>query len=972
MTGSQPSRLEQLKSARDAGLIDQDTYEAAVAAMSARLAGSGAVAQGREAFAVGAGGVGVLGDNTGTVNLGVLIQQGTRPGASKQDLTRAYLARILRKSDQLPLFVGEGGSAQVQLSAVYTALLTQKSGANTVVEPSKRRRRSSEDGGKRLSALDVLNAEPRLVLLGGPGSGKSTFSSFIALSMAGELLGVPGLNLETLTAPLPKEDGDPGDPQSQHWEHGALLPVPVVLRELASQLPPPGTPVNAETLWQFIHRRLEQAALGEFAPHLKQTLLERGGLVLLDGLDEVPDADQRRAQINYAVQDFAATFSRCRFLVTSRTYAYQRQDWKLDDFSEVHLLPFTRGQIWSFVEAWYAHMVALDRLTEASARDRAGVLVRTVERNERIRELAERPLLLTLIAQLQTEGGGTLPEKREELYDKAVDLLLTRWETLKVRVRDDGTKEIEPSLAEWLNASRDDIRRQLNRLAFEAHRDQPQLTGTAEIRQETLIAALLKASTRRDDLNVGLLERYLRDRAGILAAHGEGVYQFPHRSFQEYLAACHLTDDEFPDKLAEIARGDPNRWREVTLLAGAKSARGSSLNPWALAETLCPTPPHEPPHPEPDQWANLHAGRVLGRYLRYPGLAPTDQWGGLLAGRVLVECVSVSKVATRDEVKRDRIRDWQVRLIRSAELPASERALAGRSLAVLGDPRPEVMTLDGMEFALVPPGPFTMGDKRGFDQEKPQHSVDLNYPYFIGRYPVTVAQWRALSRRTGEESEKDEPSRGRDNDPVRFISWHDALRFCALSNEAYGPALPRNFTFTLPSEAEWEKAARGGEHIPVARTRITVNRMVDAFEGLPGLMLGTQQIRYRAYPWDGPSFYTDQANLESSIAEPSAVGCYPEGASPYGCEEMSGNVWEWTRSLWGRYWKKPEFTYEYDPQDRSREDIEAGDEMLRVVRGGSWDDPLLGARCAFRRGSPPKERSNNQGFRIVVRPSVTD
>ena len=240
------------------------------------------------------------------------------------------------------------------------------------------------------------------------------------------------------------------------------------------------------------------------------------------------------------------------------------------------------------MDAWYAHMVALDRLTEAGARDRAEVLARTVERNERIRELAERPLLLTLIAQLQTDGAGTLPEKREELYDRAVELLLTRWETLKVRVRDDGTKEIEPSLAEWLNASRDDIRRQLNRLAFEAHRDQPQLTGTADIRQETLIAALLKASARRDDLNVGLLERYLRDRAGILAAHGEGVYQFPHRSFQEYLSACHLTDDEFPDKLAELARHDPNRWREVTLLAAAKSARGSSLNPWALAETLCP------------------------------------------------------------------------------------------------------------------------------------------------------------------------------------------------------------------------------------------------------------------------------------------------------------------------------------------------------------------------------------------------
>ena len=167
------------------------------------------------------------------------------------------------------------------------------------------------------------------------------------------------------------------------------------------------------------------------------------------------------------------TFSKCRFLVTSRTYAYQRQEWKLDGFNSVQLQPFTPGQISRFVDVWYTHMVELDRLTKADSRDRAEVLKRTVQRNARIRELAERPLLLTLIAQLQTERGGTLPEKREELYDKSVEMLLNQWENMKTRVRDDGTKEIEPSLAEWLNAGRDEIRKQLNRLAFEAHRDQP-------------------------------------------------------------------------------------------------------------------------------------------------------------------------------------------------------------------------------------------------------------------------------------------------------------------------------------------------------------------------------------------------------------------------------------------------------------------------------------------------------------------
>ena len=166
---------------------------------------------------------------------------------------------------------------------------------------------------RRLSALDVLNTEMRLVLLGGPGSGKSTFVNFVALSMAGELLGVPGPNLETLTAPLPNEEGDEQEPKPQRWDHGPLLPVPVVLRDLASQLPPPGMPANAEILWQYLCGRLKQAAIEDFAPHLKQALMDRGGLVLLDGLDEVPDAHNRRGLIKQALQDFADTFFRgCR------------------------------------------------------------------------------------------------------------------------------------------------------------------------------------------------------------------------------------------------------------------------------------------------------------------------------------------------------------------------------------------------------------------------------------------------------------------------------------------------------------------------------------------------------------------------------------------------------------------------------------------------------------------------------------
>jgi formylglycine-generating enzyme required for sulfatase activity len=921
MTDEDRRRLEQLQHALqralDLGAIDQDTFDAAVAAMRAQLAGSGAIAQGPGALGVGAQGVGITGDNYGDVNTGLIIQQGTRPGAGKADLRRAYLARILKQADQLPLFAGDDANAQIRLSSVYTALLTQRSQGDAMMARDPARRDSDLSPGReaRLSALDVLNAESRLVLLGGPGSGKSTFVNFVALCLAGALLGSNSVNLETLTAPIPPEPDeldrrrDDDAPKPQRWDHGPLLPVHIVLRDFASELPAPGTPANAEALWRHIEGRLAQAALGDFAPHLRDELLTRGGLILLDGLDEVPDAFTRREQVKQAVQDFAATFSRCRFLVTSRTYAYQRQDWKLTGFAEAALLPFTPGQIARFVDAWYAHMAALLRLSKADAMGRAELLKRTIERNARLAELAERPLLLTLIARLHTERGGALPEKREELYAQAVELLLNQWESLKVRFRPDGTREIEPSLAEWLNAGRDDIRRELDRLAFEAHRDQPELVGTADIRQERLVAALLAAAPQRNDIKPRLLEQYLRDRAGLLASHGEGVYQFPHRTFQEYLAACHLTVERFPDLLNELLRADPNRWREATLLAAAKAARGTPESVWSLVEALCPDDPPAAAQP-----------------------AEADLWGALLAGQALWETGLAEPnpaTAPRNEKKRRRVQRWLRAIVERGWLPPVDRALAGRALSILGDDR------DFDELISIPAGEFWMGDDIT-RHANPKHCVRL--PAFkIGKYPVTNAQYRRFIEVTGRVWRSDDADKpDKRNHPALYASWHDALAYCAWLTDEWrrlGKIGPHEVV-TLPSEAEWERAAR-------------------ATDG-------------RDYPWG--DWREDCANtIESGIGEACAVGMFPDGRSEAGCLDMAGNVWEWTRSLWGKDFEEPDFRYPYRPDDPKCEDLRAGDEVLRVVRGGSWVSIRYHARCAFRYRFRPDLRNYNIGFRVVVR-----
>lgn len=103
---------------------------------------------------------------------------------------------------------------------------------------------------------------------------------------------------------------------------------------------------------------------------MQEELLKTGGILLLDGLDEIPEAELRRTQIKQVVEDFAKTYPRCRIMVTSRTYAYQ-EDWRLSGFSEAILSPFNKGQISSFVDLWYAHVSRARGMNREDAGGRA-------------------------------------------------------------------------------------------------------------------------------------------------------------------------------------------------------------------------------------------------------------------------------------------------------------------------------------------------------------------------------------------------------------------------------------------------------------------------------------------------------------------------------------------------------------------------------------------------------------------------
>jgi formylglycine-generating enzyme required for sulfatase activity len=302
-----------------------------------------------------------------------------------------------------------------------------------------------------------------------------------------------------------------------------------------------------------------------------------------------------------------------------------------------------------------------------------------------------------------------------------------------------------------------------------------------------------------------------------------------------------------------------------------------------------------------------------------------------------------------------RLKPRLISIMTGDRLPAIERAEAGNVLARLGDPRPDVMTVDEMQFCAVPPGPFMLGSDE-VDDEKPLHPFDLPYGYWLGRYPVTVAQWQIFVTETGhtptdEDSLADPPNR-----PVPYVTWYEAVKFCEWLTERWQEAglLPAGWQVRLPSEAEWEKAARGAKQLPETVVKGTLAEIDLAGVENPRETKDNDRPR-RRYPWgDEPD--PERANYDQTgIDETSAVGCFSQGATPYGCEEMSGNVWEWCATIWQDNYQD----YKND-NDLKRTDVP------RVLRGGSFGSNSRSVRCAVRYGLNPDYRNGGYGFRVCV------
>jgi formylglycine-generating enzyme required for sulfatase activity len=237
-----------------------------------------------------------------------------------------------------------------------------------------------------------------------------------------------------------------------------------------------------------------------------------------------------------------------------------------------------------------------------------------------------------------------------------------------------------------------------------------------------------------------------------------------------------------------------------------------------------------------------------------------------------------------------------------------------------------------LDMVLIPGGTFMMGSPDGEmgadDDEKPQHEVTVPQ-FFMGRYPITQAQWRVVAGypRVNRELTPDPSNFKGDNRPVESIDWDDATEFCQRLSQRTGRQ------YRLPSEAEWEYACRAGTQTPFSF----------------GNYISTELANYNG------SAYGESPQCEGK-GETTDVGTYPP--NNFGLCDMYGNVYEWCEDDWHE-------SYEGAPTDGSAWLEENRTKTKRLLRGGSWVGNPRRCRSASRVINSRDFRYFNLGFRVV-------
>ncbi len=390
--------------------------------------------------------------------------------------------------------------------------------------------------GRKFSAEQLLrqSQSQKVVLLGAPGSGKTTLMSYFAVMLA--------------------QQPEKLELAAEDW-----LPILIRIRDLTRQ---PDVSI-LDYARQFAEKTLTVKSLP--AGFFEYWLEDGRALILLDGLDEIEEK-AKRYDAARRIENFLGQFDKNRAIITSRPAGYNRDFFRTEEFPHFQLQAFDDSKIEEFINRWYDSRI----LDKAEAQRRKDSLSKALSQHDRIKLLAQNPLLLTIIALIH-RYQALLPKERYKLYDKAVETLITNW---------DKNKELSNhEVLEYLGL--DDLRRLMEKLAYWIHKQ----GGTGEreggtlIDRDELIEQLSHTIKTQKQIELHCARKeakrfvdFIRDRTGLLNEQGQDCYAFVHKTFQEYLCAQEINyqadnESNFDIVLNNITAHlhDPH-WREVLLL----------------------------------------------------------------------------------------------------------------------------------------------------------------------------------------------------------------------------------------------------------------------------------------------------------------------------------------------------------------------------------------------------------------------
>ena len=798
-----------------------------------------------------------------------------------------------------------------------------------------------------------------LVLLGGPGSGKTTL--------------LRRLQWERAWAELKESTG----------QTSLLAPLSSYTGELPGQLPP-APQAWLEDQWQQMQQ--QHPVLPAF-----QTMLQQGRLLLLlDGLNEMPHQD--KADYRSRIEQWRQFLHQVRLCGNTIIFSCRSLDYSAPLSSEavpvrqVRVEPLSPTQIESFLRIY---------LAEESDR----VWARLRHSSQQL-ELFANPFFLRLLV-AEVSATGDIPEGQSALLTGFVRRALHR------EVNERHNRLFEPGVLlteadyeqvlhrDWASAydlpEEGDLIPRLEHLAF-SMQDGRQSGEGGQVRiLERTAVQLLDHPQARDIIAAGIQLNVLdKDVA-------RRELFFYHQLIQEYFAARVLARQPEPERAAVPWRTD-----EIVPTLADELAR---------LQTSDPLPP-----PPPTGWEETFLMAAAMSEEQEPFVTNLMPLNLVLAAR----CAAAPSVDISQHLRQS----IQQNLLDKLQNPGTDlrvRIAMAEALGGLGDPRFD--RYDGPygtyllpPFATIEGGTYPIGDDNSqYAQEKPAHTVEIA-PFEMATFPVTNAeyalfmaaggytdeQWwqteaarawlrgesgsegqkqtvrdthkmlQAISEQQIEEFPSFTPDQvetylwlkkldhkeleewlneqfpdgktvsqpefwedGRFNhpsQPVVGISWFEAKAYCAWLSAQTGDEID------LPTEVEWEAAAGGANG--------------------------------RSYAY-GSEFDAARCNtFEAHIRRTTPVGVFPEGVTPEGIFDLSGNVYEWTRTIWGTDINKPDFPYPYNATD-GRDD-QADGTSRRVVRGGSWGSYQYHARAASRNYDLPSVRNVGSGFRVVRRPPSHD